>query len=80
MVRELTHQLIDELEAAGPPVDLVDRYALPIPVAVICRMLGVPEEDRPKFRAWSDAALSTSSLTAEEFEANRRNCAPTWRS
>ncbi|MEV5595574.1 cytochrome P450 [Streptomyces sp. NPDC052496] len=70
-VRELTHQLIDELEAAGPPVDLVDRYALPIPVAVICRMLGVPEEDRPKFRTWSDAALSTSSLTAEEFETNR---------
>ncbi|MFH8344572.1 cytochrome P450 [Streptomyces sp. NPDC018045] len=70
-VRELTHQLIDELEAAGPPVDLVDRYALPIPVAVICRMLGVPEEDRPKFRTWSDAALSTSSLTAAEFEANR---------
>ncbi|KOT92256.1 cytochrome P450 [Streptomyces sp. NRRL F-5755] len=70
-VRELTHGLIDELEAAGPPVDLVDRYALPIPVAVICRMLGVPEEDRPKFRTWSDAALSTSSLTAEEFDANR---------
>ncbi|MFD7668639.1 cytochrome P450 [Streptomyces sp. NPDC059788] len=70
-VRELTHGLIDELLAAGPPVDLVDRYALPIPVAVICRMLGVPEEDRPKFRAWSDAALSTSSLTAEEFDANR---------
>ncbi|MFF7653299.1 cytochrome P450 [Streptomyces sp. NPDC007983] len=70
-VRELTHQLLDELEAAGPPADLVDRYALPIPVAVICRLLGVPEEDRPKFRVWSDAALSTSSLTAEEWEHNR---------
>ncbi|MEU1804493.1 cytochrome P450 [Streptomyces sp. NPDC019937] len=70
-VRELTHQLLDELEAAGPPADLVDRYALPIPVAVICRLLGVPEEDRPKFRVWSDAALSTSSLTAEEWERNR---------
>ncbi|MEU8353874.1 cytochrome P450, partial [Streptomyces sp. NPDC048845] len=33
--------------------------------------LGVPEEDRPKFREWSDAALSTSSLTAEEFFAKR---------
>ncbi|MFD9812722.1 cytochrome P450 [Streptomyces sp. NPDC059080] len=70
-VKELTGQLLDELEDAGPPADLVDRYALPIPVAVICRMLGVPVEDRPKFRAWSDAALSTSSLTAKEFEANR---------
>ncbi|WP_329192472.1 MULTISPECIES: cytochrome P450 [unclassified Streptomyces] len=70
-VRALTAELLDELEAAGPPVDLVDRYALPIPVAVICRLLGVPVVDRPRFRAWSDAALSTSSLTAEEFDANR---------
>ncbi|MGW5442109.1 cytochrome P450 [Streptomyces asiaticus] len=70
-VRQLTHDLLDELEAAGPPVDLVDRYALPIPVGVICALLGVPEEDRPKFRTWSDAALSTSSLSAEEFDRNR---------
>ncbi|MFF4602923.1 cytochrome P450 [Streptomyces sp. NPDC001339] len=70
-VKELTHGLLDELAAAGPPVDLVDRYALPIPVAVICRLLGVPTEDRPRFRVWSDAALSTSSLTAEEFDANQ---------
>ncbi|MFE1173958.1 cytochrome P450 [Streptomyces sp. NPDC058773] len=69
-VRQLAHELLDELEAAGPPADLVDRYALPIPVAVICRMLGVPAEDRPRFRVWSDAALSTSSLTTAEFDAN----------
>ncbi|MFG2210183.1 cytochrome P450 [Streptomyces sp. NPDC048638] len=69
-VKELTRELLDELEAAGPPADLVDRYALPIPVAVICRLLGVPAEDRPRFRVWSDAALSTSSLTAAEFDAN----------
>ncbi|GAB7035171.1 cytochrome P450 [Streptomyces sp. NPDC021749] len=69
-VKKLTQDLLDELEAAGPPADLVDRYALPIPVAVICRLLGVPEQDRPKFRVWSDAALSTSSLTAEEFDTN----------
>ncbi|MCX5384099.1 cytochrome P450 [Streptomyces sp. NBC_00083] len=70
-VRELTASLLDDLEAAGPPADLVDTYALPLPVAVICRLLGVPTEDRPRFRVWSDAALSTSSLTAAEFEANR---------
>ncbi|MFI2205502.1 cytochrome P450 [Streptomyces sp. NPDC020192] len=70
-IRELTSVLLDEMEAVGPPVDLVDRYALAIPVAVICRLLGVPEEDRPRFRTWSDAALSTSSLTAEEFDRNR---------
>ncbi|MGW3562232.1 cytochrome P450, partial [Streptomyces sp. NPDC000963] len=72
-VRELAHGFLDDMEAAGPPADLVESYALPIPVAVICRMLGVPEEDRPRFRVWSDAALSTSSLTAEEFWQNGRS-------
>ncbi|MFI6683933.1 cytochrome P450 [Streptomyces sp. NPDC050485] len=70
-VRELTAKLLDGMESEGPPADLVDRYALPLPVAVICRLLGVPEADRPRFRVWSDAALSTSSLTAAEFDANR---------
>ncbi|OKJ31299.1 cytochrome P450 [Streptomyces sp. CB01580] len=70
-VRTLTSDLLDEMEVAGQPADLVDLFALPLPVAVICRMLGVPAEDRPKFRVWSDAALSTSSLTAEEFDRNR---------
>ncbi|MET7799437.1 cytochrome P450 [Streptomyces decoyicus] len=69
-VKQLANELLDELAAAGPPADLVDRYALPIPVAVICRLLGVPAEDRPRFRVWSDAALSTSSLTAAEFDTN----------
>ncbi|MFD7431542.1 cytochrome P450 [Streptomyces sp. NPDC059818] len=70
-VRELTAGLLDEMKKAGPPADLVDLFALPLPVAVICRMLGVPTEDRPRFRVWSDDALSTSSLTAEEFDASR---------
>jgi cytochrome P450 len=70
-VVSLAAGLIADLKAAGPPADLVDRYALPIPVAVICELLGVPVADRPKFRVWSDAALSTSGLTPEEFERNR---------
>ncbi|MFB6818985.1 cytochrome P450 [Streptomyces sp. NPDC056347] len=70
-VRELASDLLDAMEAAGAPADLVDLFALPLPVAVICRMLGVPTEDRPLFRKWSDDALSTSSLTAAEFEASR---------
>ncbi|MCC3778539.1 cytochrome P450 [Streptomyces sp. UNOB3_S3] len=70
-IRSLAEGLLDDMVAAGPPADLVEHFALPLPVAVICRMLGVPEEDRPLFRKWSDDALSTSSLTAEEWEASR---------
>ncbi|TVT23715.1 cytochrome P450 [Amycolatopsis acidiphila] len=70
-VRELSERYLDELVALGAPVDLVENYALPIPVAVICELLGVPVDDRPRFRVWSDAALSTSGLTAEEFTRNQ---------
>ncbi|MCX4553456.1 cytochrome P450 [Streptomyces sp. NBC_01387] len=70
-IRALSEGLLADMVEAGPPADLVEDFALPIPVGVICRLLGVPAEDRPLFRAWSDDALSTSSLTAEEFEASR---------
>ena len=69
-VRDLAHKLADDMVSAGPPADLVEDFALPLPVAVICELLGVPVEDRPRFRVWSDAALSTSSLTAEQVWAN----------
>ncbi|HST86296.1 MAG TPA: cytochrome P450 [Kineosporiaceae bacterium] len=70
-VRDLAGRLIDDLIALEPPVDLVENFALPLPVGVICELLGVPVEDRPRFRVWSDAALSTNSLTPEESMANR---------
>jgi cytochrome P450 len=70
-VRELAGGLVDEMMAHGAPADLVDLFALPLPVAVICELLGVPVGDRPKFRVWSDRMLSTARITAEEFHANR---------
>jgi cytochrome P450 len=70
-VRELAEELVSDLVAVGPPVDLVERFALPLPVAVICELLGVPVADRPLFRVWSDVTMSTSRRTAAEFEANR---------
>jgi cytochrome P450 len=70
-IREIATSLVAAMRADGPPADLVDRFALPLPVAVICELLGVPVEDRPRFRVWSDDALSTSRLTAAEFLASR---------
>ncbi|WP_432975643.1 cytochrome P450 [Dactylosporangium sp. CA-233914] len=51
----LTAELIGDF----PPstVDLVDRFAYPLPVRVTCALLGVPLQDEPRFRAWIDAAL-----------------------
>lgn len=64
--RQIAEGLVDDLTARGAPVDLVDAFALPLPVTVICELLGVPTEDRGRFRHWTDDILSTSGLSAEE--------------
>jgi cytochrome P450 PksS len=45
--------LAAELFAEGTPADLVERYARRLPLAVICELLGLPDEDRQKFMAWT---------------------------
>ncbi|MFS8104535.1 cytochrome P450 [Lentzea alba] len=69
-VRSLVAQLLDDMIAAGPRADLVRDFALPIPIAVICELLGVPAEDQETFRAWNDSLMSTSTQTAEETQRN----------
>jgi len=52
----------------GSPVDLVSRWALPIPSLVICELLGVPGEDRDTFTAETDVMVDLAS-SAEEVAA-----------
>lgn len=50
----------ETLIAAFPrdrPFDLLDAFARPLPVAVICRLLGVPETQAPQLLAWSNAMV-----------------------
>lgn len=47
-VQYLVDQLLDDIGSRGS-VNLVSDFAYPLPVAVICRMLGVPLEDEPEF-------------------------------
>ncbi|MFD9475559.1 cytochrome P450 [Streptomyces nojiriensis] len=48
--------LIEGIVDAGSPerIDLVDQFSYPFPVTVICRLLGVPHEDEPRFHGWAD--------------------------
>jgi cytochrome P450 len=55
-VETLCTGLLDELEQQGPPADLLTKLAQPLPVLVICDLLGVPYADRERFQLWVDAA------------------------
>jgi cytochrome P450 len=56
-VTTLVDDLIDHLQTLEQPVDLVENFSLPLPVQVICELLGVPAGDRHLFHEWSDAIL-----------------------
>ncbi|MGH3167900.1 MAG: hypothetical protein ACRDN0_18690, partial [Trebonia sp.] len=51
-IEQITDDLLTQLAGPGP-VDLMPSFAVPLPMTVICELLGVPEADRPDFFAWS---------------------------
>ncbi|MFI0350878.1 cytochrome P450 [Actinomadura sp. 9N407] len=65
-VEELTAGLLDDLAEHGSPADLHQALALPLPILVICELLGVPYADRERFRAWSEAAGDTRDRARSE--------------
>lgn len=74
MMVELVDELVGEmLASADRSGDLHDALAMPLPVIVIARMLGVPEEMRETFKEWSDSQLQgmNGSDPAREAAARR---------
>ncbi|NEY35706.1 cytochrome P450 [Streptomyces sp. PRKS01-65] len=65
-VQEITDRLLDAMTAHGARrADLVDSFAFPLPMTVICELLGVPELDRQAFRRWSNEMLAPTSPQAQ---------------
>ncbi|MFI9848415.1 cytochrome P450 [Nonomuraea sp. NPDC051941] len=69
-IAELTEELIEGLRDRTH-IDIVDDFAYPLPVTVICRLLGVPREDEPLFRQWSDAIVASADVTADQDTTER---------
>jgi cytochrome P450 len=60
-IEEIAHGLADrmaEKAAREGVVDLLDEFAFPLPMTVICELLGVPDGERDDFRGWSNTILS----------------------
>ena len=69
-VRATAHALLDKVGEARE-FDLMKAFAVPLPTIVIARMIGVPERDLARFKAWSDrlARALEPFLSPEEEEA-----------
>jgi cytochrome P450 len=71
-IEAMADRMIDDMVAAGGPADLKAALGFPLPVWVICDMLGVSESDRDRFAHWSNALLNLSRFTKEEVALAQR--------
>jgi cytochrome P450 len=67
-IEDAVDDLLDQLAqtgADGRPVDFLDRFAFPLPVTVICELLGVPPADRHRFRPLAADLTQALELSAD---------------
>jgi cytochrome P450 len=68
----ITAELLDAMVADGAPVDLIQAFAYPLPVRVICSLLGIPAADEAVFTGWSRGiarSLDPTVLRSAEIDA-----------
>ena len=71
-IREVAIRLLTAADGAAG-FDVIDALAFPLPIAVICHLLGVPAEDQVQFRAWGhDVAATLDPQTAASARAQTR--------
>ncbi|MGA4545293.1 cytochrome P450 [Uniformispora flossi] len=62
--------LVDGIGDTGR-IDLVEQVSYPFPVTVICRLLGVPREDEPRFHVWADTLAASLDPDPDADPADR---------
>jgi cytochrome P450 len=69
-IQQIADELLDAAEAAAAErgerapdrqMELISQFSYPLPITVICEMLGIPPEDREQTRRWSENLLSAQS-------------------
>ncbi|MFF0248741.1 cytochrome P450 [Streptosporangium sandarakinum] len=65
----IAEDLVDDMIKRGAPADLKASLGFPLPVYVICDMLGVPAADRDRFSYWSDTMLNLTRYDGAEIAA-----------
>lgn len=68
-VQQITDELVAELKRQAPPVDINEFLAYPLPIRVVCELLGVPVEDQASFREWTGSFKSISGSSQKNMAA-----------
>ncbi|WP_106403084.1 cytochrome P450 [Actinocorallia populi] len=68
-IRQITDELLDDLEQAGPGADLLEHFAFPLPALVVCELLGVPYAQREEFLKLSTDRFDLSAGPEASIQA-----------
>lgn len=74
-IERMAEELIDAMQRQGSRAELVGSLGFPLPVWVICELLGVSDSDRDKFAYWSNTMLSLTQYTQQEIDAAQKEFA-----
>ncbi|MBN0044566.1 cytochrome P450 [Streptomyces actuosus] len=69
-IQQITDELLDAMLPSGR-ADLVEAFSFPLPITVICELLGVPELDRAEFRKLSTESVAPTSFDSQEAATAR---------
>jgi cytochrome P450 len=69
-IEQMAEELIDAMVERGAPADLSALLAFPLPIRVICSMLGVPDRDKDRFAHWSNVMMNFNRFSKEETAAS----------
>ncbi|MDX6311931.1 MAG: hypothetical protein QOF84_1122 [Streptomyces sp.] len=70
-IQQIVDELLDDIAAKGSPANLVQQFALPLPLTVIGEMLGVPAEDLGDFEGHARAFATVDDGTGNELTPAR---------
>lgn len=70
-IEQLAHRLIDDMLAHGPPLDLLQHFALPLTMYMTAQILGLPASDYAQLMPWSRALAAVIDLNQADDVRHR---------